>query len=62
MTTTTNKVRAYTVRVGDQLLVDGVLVRLGQFAPKGRRAVVVEIEGDVPVTRIKKKTEVSDER
>ena len=59
--TTTNKVRAYTVRVGDQLLVDGVLVRLGQFAPKGRRAVVVEIEGDVPVTRIKKR-EVIDER
>lgn len=61
MTTTTNKVRAYTVRVGDQLLVDGVLVRLGQFAPKGRRAVVVEIEGDVPVTRVKKR-EVIDER
>lgn len=61
MTSSDDRTRAYTLRVGDELLVDSVLVRVGQFAPRGRRAVVLEIEGNIPVRRIKKK-EVIDER
>ena len=55
MSKTRTPTRAFTLRVGDEIFVDGILLRLGQFAPRGRRAVVLEIDGNVPVRRIKKK-------